>query len=56
LNDTLTKQNYETKKTLDHLKQTLSMTKMENAALAQQKQQRSTLTNYRKNVKSRGNF
>ena len=31
LNDTLTKQNSETKKTLDHLKQTLSMTRMENA-------------------------
>ena len=35
LNDTLTKQNVETKKTLDHLKQTLSLTKMENAIIAQ---------------------
>lgn len=34
LNDTLNKQNLETKKTLDHLKQTLNMTKMENAQLA----------------------
>lgn len=37
LNDTLTKQNSETKKTLDHLKQTLSMTRMENANVAAQR-------------------
>ena len=34
LNDTLAKQTHETKKTLDHLKQTLNMTKMENAQIA----------------------
>ena len=37
LNDTLTKQNSETKKTLDHLKQTLSMTRMDNANVAAQR-------------------
>ena len=45
LNDTLTKQNSETKKTLDHLKQTLSMTRMENANVA---------ANQRNTMKSRG--
>lgn len=36
LNDTLVKQNLETKKTLDQLKFTLNMTKLENQAIAAQ--------------------
>jgi len=41
----LSKQNVETKKTLDHLKQTLSLTKNENSGLAQK--QKSSMSNVR---------
>jgi hypothetical protein len=52
LNDTVAKQTLEAKKTLDQLKLTLNMTKIENQALAQQTSAMSQPS--RKGLKSRG--